>query len=305
MTTIKSIYMVQCQVRSGTRSGLGVLEAARQQRHKQIAEEVQAAAMRASEEAGSRERFVRDSSGAYGRRRAAGQLWSAWRVLEQLEAAAVLRAESASMQHRGEGEGGDPSTAPPAAEGLQRATGPLPAAFRGLMPAPPSYRAVQLVERLPELWIPDTASISAASAEHGAVGCGDTVGGVGSQPEDLRPAASTSGASEIISEPLHQDDHQREDPIGVIPASLSSSSAAGGPRGGGTATDTTQAPVESHPPRADLGGIVMLAPPLSEQLDLLLCFLRANHLYCLHCGCVYDSQDQMEESCPGPSEELH
>ena len=45
--------------------------------------------------------------------------------------------------------------------------------------------------------------------------------------------------------------------------------------------------------------------PLEEQLESLLQFLRQEHWYCLHCGCAYQSESDLQANCPGPCEEDH
>lgn len=42
-----------------------------------------------------------------------------------------------------------------------------------------------------------------------------------------------------------------------------------------------------------------------QRLLELLTHLRAVHRYCLFCGCTYDSTEDMEENCPGVTEEEH
>ena len=41
------------------------------------------------------------------------------------------------------------------------------------------------------------------------------------------------------------------------------------------------------------------------QLHDMLAFLRTHFCYCLWCGSAYDSLEQLQESCPGESEEDH
>ncbi|CAK0863607.1 unnamed protein product [Prorocentrum cordatum] len=43
---------------------------------------------------------------------------------------------------------------------------------------------------------------------------------------------------------------------------------------------------------------------MARLLDLVT-HLRTVHLYCLHCGCRYDSPDDMARNCPGVTEEEH
>eukprot|EP00927_Polykrikos_kofoidii_P077771 TRINITY_DN74684_c0_g1_i1.p1 TRINITY_DN74684_c0_g1~~TRINITY_DN74684_c0_g1_i1.p1 ORF type:complete len:335 (-),score=63.83 TRINITY_DN74684_c0_g1_i1:152-1156(-) len=42
----------------------------------------------------------------------------------------------------------------------------------------------------------------------------------------------------------------------------------------------------------------------SRLLDLLT-HLRTVHIYCLHCGCHFDDEDDLEKNCPGFDEEAH
>ncbi|KAK9904216.1 hypothetical protein WJX75_007039 [Coccomyxa subellipsoidea] len=47
------------------------------------------------------------------------------------------------------------------------------------------------------------------------------------------------------------------------------------------------------------------ALPVAEKLADVLSCLRSRHLYCLFCGCEYDSRDAMDAACPGASEDVH
>lgn len=42
-----------------------------------------------------------------------------------------------------------------------------------------------------------------------------------------------------------------------------------------------------------------------QRLLELMTHLRTVHLYCLYCGCTYDSGEDMERNCPGVTEEEH
>ena len=44
---------------------------------------------------------------------------------------------------------------------------------------------------------------------------------------------------------------------------------------------------------------------VTDKLSLLLTYLRVSHVYCLYCGVVYDSQQDMADNCPGPAREDH
>ena len=44
---------------------------------------------------------------------------------------------------------------------------------------------------------------------------------------------------------------------------------------------------------------------VSEKLGLLLTYLRLEHFYCVYCGISYESDDDMQSNCPGPSREDH
>ena len=44
---------------------------------------------------------------------------------------------------------------------------------------------------------------------------------------------------------------------------------------------------------------------VGEKLSLLLTYIRVEHFYCLYCGIKYESQQDMTETCPGPSREDH
>lgn len=44
---------------------------------------------------------------------------------------------------------------------------------------------------------------------------------------------------------------------------------------------------------------------VTEKLNLLLTYIRLEHLYCLYCGISYESQDDMDQNCPGPNREDH
>lgn len=42
-----------------------------------------------------------------------------------------------------------------------------------------------------------------------------------------------------------------------------------------------------------------------EGLQIILDKLRDQHLYCLYCGCKYESREALANECPGPNEEDH
>ncbi|KAJ3348931.1 G patch domain-containing protein 11 [Allomyces javanicus] len=44
---------------------------------------------------------------------------------------------------------------------------------------------------------------------------------------------------------------------------------------------------------------------LDMQLATLIEYLRTTHRYCIYCGCQYDAQDEMDESCPGATRDDH
>ncbi|PWN18487.1 hypothetical protein BCV69DRAFT_285116 [Microstroma glucosiphilum] len=48
-----------------------------------------------------------------------------------------------------------------------------------------------------------------------------------------------------------------------------------------------------------------LSLPVSARLAITLDHLRSHHHYCLFCGVQYDSQEDMEATCPGEEEEDH
>merc|ERR1712059_26163 len=43
----------------------------------------------------------------------------------------------------------------------------------------------------------------------------------------------------------------------------------------------------------------------SEKLEMLVTYLRTEHLYCLFCGISYEDTEDMEQNCPGPGREDH
>ena len=47
------------------------------------------------------------------------------------------------------------------------------------------------------------------------------------------------------------------------------------------------------------------ALPPADQLAAILARLRGRYLYCLYCGCRYDSASDMQRNCPGPLEADH
>ncbi|CAE8704321.1 unnamed protein product, partial [Polarella glacialis] len=52
-------------------------------------------------------------------------------------------------------------------------------------------------------------------------------------------------------------------------------------------------------PELDNPGIAIV------RLLQLMTHLRTVHLYCIYCGCKYDSADDMDRNCPGITEEEH
>ena len=42
-----------------------------------------------------------------------------------------------------------------------------------------------------------------------------------------------------------------------------------------------------------------------EKLNLLLTYIRLEHFYCLYCGISYESQEDMDQNCPGISRDDH
>ena len=44
---------------------------------------------------------------------------------------------------------------------------------------------------------------------------------------------------------------------------------------------------------------------VSEKLGLLLTYLRLEYFYCIYCGISYESDDDMQSNCPGPTREDH
>ena len=41
------------------------------------------------------------------------------------------------------------------------------------------------------------------------------------------------------------------------------------------------------------------------QLNMLTCYLRDKHLYCIWCGQTFDTSDELENTCPGNDRDLH
>jgi hypothetical protein len=149
-------------------------------------------------------------------------------------------------------------------------------------------RAVRLVEQLPELWIPAAAT----EADDGEAT------GVGPPPANRRSSPATIDVEDGVS-PSSSVIRRLDDKCDKWPIALS---GEGIKTGHGTPSAADSLRFEKEP---EVEIVTAAAYSLSEQLDLLLRFLRDKHLYCLHCGCVYESQDQMEASCPGAAEELH
>ena len=44
---------------------------------------------------------------------------------------------------------------------------------------------------------------------------------------------------------------------------------------------------------------------MAEKLELLITYLRLTHLYCMFCGINFENEEEMNNSCPGPSREDH
>ena len=44
---------------------------------------------------------------------------------------------------------------------------------------------------------------------------------------------------------------------------------------------------------------------VAEKLELLITYLRLTHLYCMFCGINFENEEEMNNSCPGPSREDH
>jgi len=44
---------------------------------------------------------------------------------------------------------------------------------------------------------------------------------------------------------------------------------------------------------------------VAEKLELLITYLRFAHLYCMFCGINFENEEEMRNSCPGPSREDH
>lgn len=42
-----------------------------------------------------------------------------------------------------------------------------------------------------------------------------------------------------------------------------------------------------------------------DRLKLVVSYLRDRYAYCFWCGTQYESQEDMENECPGPDEEMH
>ena len=81
----------------GTRSGLGIHEDLKRRRLEEQADRHRKAEGLRVLEDESRQRFKDSASEAFGRRKAVGQLWSAWRVCEQLEAAAAAASGTSDL----------------------------------------------------------------------------------------------------------------------------------------------------------------------------------------------------------------
>lgn len=44
---------------------------------------------------------------------------------------------------------------------------------------------------------------------------------------------------------------------------------------------------------------------ITEQLELLLIYLRRTYNYCIYCGTVYNDKQDLEGECPGPNRQDH
>ena len=62
---------------------------------------------------------------------------------------------------------------------------------------------------------------------------------------------------------------------------------------------------EQEQEEAAEGEAAWQALPPESQLTAVLEHLRGRYCYCLHCGCRYEDAADMEQHCPGPSEEEH
>lgn len=148
----------------------------------------------------------------------------------------------------------------------------MPAEFAGLQPPPPTLRSVALLQRLPLLWVPAEPTVVGAAS----IDAADPAG----FKQDLSEAQPATGES-TLSTPVQQ---QTGDAPGKV-------RRLEGPRPGPAG--------EVFAPAGSMLDVLML------QLQLLLLFLREEHLYCLYCGCAYDDSQQLAGNCPGLSEEDH
>jgi len=44
---------------------------------------------------------------------------------------------------------------------------------------------------------------------------------------------------------------------------------------------------------------------VEEQLTMVVDYLRTEHIYCIFCAISFENMDDMDQSCPGPTRELH
>ena len=283
----------------GARSGLGVHEALKRRRVEEAeGREAQATARAESDvtaaeaTAAAGERFKSGASEAYRVRQARGGLWSAWKACEQLEAtalssAAVLLDTDRSSKPSGLagsdllGTPADMDAAVAASSEAMAGKGVHAVAGRGVAgtasglrpvsgPRPAAYGG--LVPPPPSVRtalllgrLPELWVPAAAGAE-AAAEAGAEAG---------EEAKAEAGAGEVAEAEMAVQ--------GPVDGLSSLSSGLGG-----------------------AGGVASLsAASVHKQLSLLLSFLREEHMYCLYCGCVFESRDQMAEVCPGPAEEDH
>ena len=53
--------------------------------------------------------------------------------------------------------------------------------------------------------------------------------------------------------------------------------------------------------KADLKSLICIYFSLSKLAE----YMREVHFYCVWCGCVFESIDELNISCPGPSKQMH
>lgn len=144
---------------------------------------------------------------------------------------------------------------------------------------------------------------AAAAAAAGSSGGGDDL----LEPMEHRHAkdagaAAKAGREEAADFARLYRHHQLAG--GAAGAAATSASGSGDAAAAGQAGDAgVEEDQAAAAAAAELEAWQSLTP--AEQLAALIDRLRGRYCYCLYCGCHYDSDADMREHCPGPSEADH